>query len=499
VILHRPRYADGYHVFLSYDASDWSQANYIKRTLSTLVPTMEIFLHRDDMHDASLLEKHVQESNVFVAMISAHYLAMANCRRELVAAIADERPMLILIDEGPPKRSSGAVTSDELRAQARMLSRSGETTAEEDNAIEWLIATLEENNAAHMRKVAINMEIAELKSQPGAHLAAEKIQAVSRGRRSRALSNTAARETHEGSHHSVEPLPEELEWHRDDRRFTDVVLKTILAKATAQEPKAQLRATKLSQLRISDETPFRVPPTGLGIGVHIPAIYRELAPTAQGGSARSLFEELALRLSAHGITVHQSITSGAPTLFLVCPELYARPDLVSNLADLLPDEAQETKRGTATEVSREQGTSPVEFLTFMSVGNKVKPARLSLSAVKPRRVSVMAPRRASTMLNQANVPGRASRASLRGKTEVLGLFSTASTLSWYSSNCPQKLTDAVSLTSIEFDKWPTSVALQDAAAVAIAKELLKSSNGTTTVPDGDAPRLPPPRPPSFAV
>jgi len=295
----------------------------------------------------------------------------------------------------------------------------------------------------------------------------------------------------------VEPLPEELEWHRDDRRFTDVVLKTILAKATAQEPKAQLRATKLSQLRISDETPFRVPPTGLGIGVHIPAIYRELAPTAQGGSARSLFEELALRLSAHGITVHQSITSGAPTLFLVCPELYARPDLVSNLADLLPDEAQETKRGTATEVSREQGTSPVEFLTFMSVGNKVKPARLSLSAVKPRRVSVMAPRRASTMLNQANVPGRASRASLRGKTEVLGLFSTASTLSWYGSNCPQQLSGALSLSSIEFDKWPLSTALQDAAAIAIAKELLKSSNGTNSVPDAEPPRLPAPYTSSF--
>jgi len=505
VTLHRPRYADGYHVFLSYDASDWGEASYIKRKLTTLVPTMEIFLHRDDMHDASLLEKHVQESNVFVVMISSHYLAMANCRRELVAALAEERPILILVDEGPPKRSSGAVTPNELRAQAHRLSRSGESTPDEDVAMKWLVSILESNNAAHTRRVAINKEVAELKRQPGAHTAAAQIQAVSRGRRSRMSSNSATPEPHGGSEwiagnirqdHFVEALPDELEWHRDERRFTDVVLKTILAKATAEEPKAQRRATRLSQLSISDETPFRVPPTGLGIGVHIPALYRELAPTAQGSNAPSLFEELAFRLSAHGIRVHQTTTAGAPTVFLVCPELYDRPDLVCKLVDLLPelDHTRETKRGAARRQSISKAVSAAVRSTVRRA-SIMQPSRSSIR--QTRRGSTVQPRRGSAMLSQANVPGRTSLGSSDGDEAFLGLYSTASTLSWYGSNCPQQLSGALSLSSIEFDKWPLSTALQDAAAIAIAKELLKSSNGTNSVPDAEPPRLPAPYTSSF--
>jgi hypothetical protein len=64
MFVKEPRFADGYHVFLSYDSSDWAQAQYIKSALNVLVPSIEIFLHREDLQDASQIEKHVEESDV---------------------------------------------------------------------------------------------------------------------------------------------------------------------------------------------------------------------------------------------------------------------------------------------------------------------------------------------------------------------------------------------------------------------------------------------------
>lgn len=100
IVLERPRYADGKHVFLSADPYVESQAIAIKSSLTTLVPSCEVFLHRDDMRDSSNLEMYVKESDVFVAIITSNYLSISSCRRELVAAVDAQKPVVLLVDSG---------------------------------------------------------------------------------------------------------------------------------------------------------------------------------------------------------------------------------------------------------------------------------------------------------------------------------------------------------------------------------------------------------------
>lgn len=163
--------ADGYHVFLSHDPFAETTMMHIKTTLTTLVPSCTVFLLKDDLKDASLLEAHVRESDVFVAMITDTYLAAAHCRRELVAAIEAKKPMLLLLDSGP-RSGSGCVTVHELRAQLDRLDRSGNCSKEQHNASERLIAMLEDGSSEHMKKKDLDDVLKEVSSCSSPHDAA---------------------------------------------------------------------------------------------------------------------------------------------------------------------------------------------------------------------------------------------------------------------------------------------------------------------------------------
>jgi hypothetical protein len=113
-----------------------------------------------------------------------------------------------------------------------------------------------------------------------------------------------------------------------------------------------------------------------------------------------------------------------------------------------------------------------------SVNPEVKPKRGSVmgrASVMGAQVMTKPPRRASTMFQAADA-GASLQTTGCGSGDVawLALYSTATTLSWYGNNCPPGLTGAVSsLASFEFDKWPTVPEQQEAAAIGIAKELMK--------------------------
>lgn len=296
--------------------------------------------------------------------------------------------MLLLVDAGPPTRSSGPVTVTELRAQLKRLARSGESTAEETYAVEQLIETLE--------------------------------------------SGFEDREV--------------VEWFRNDERFSNVVLKTIVANIVAVQPTKNANAAHVSQMKISSEPPLRIPKTGLGLGVHIPAEYLELAPTAAGSTEASLFHEVATRFLAFGIRVHAHPTAGTATVFLLCSELYERPDLMHALAQMLPPKDDEEEKPTLP--SRLSVSGSVQMLKTQSTSSSTR----------------------SVLLKHTDTPG--APLQITATAAWLPLFSTSTTLSWYSSQCPSSLGSTGAGDTFEFDKWPTSQPLQEAAVLSIAKDMI---------------------------
>jgi hypothetical protein len=116
VSLLEPTAPHGQHVFLSHDPSDDSQAARIKSSLVALVPEVQVFLHRENMADISKLEDYVRDCDVFVALVTDNYIRAASCRRELVAAVAAKKPVIVLQDMGPAG-GKGPVTANDLTGQ----------------------------------------------------------------------------------------------------------------------------------------------------------------------------------------------------------------------------------------------------------------------------------------------------------------------------------------------------------------------------------------------
>ena len=130
-------------------------------------------------------------------------------------------------------------------------------------------------------------------------------------------------------------FPDVLEWHPDERQFVDVVLKTIAGTVTTKQPGGARRATKLTQLRISDEKPE--PDHFMHHAVHLLPEYRLLRPTVKGEEAHAtLFDEIADSFAECGVTVLETPQKGAPSVIVASAELYERPEVVQALVRLLP-------------------------------------------------------------------------------------------------------------------------------------------------------------------
>ena len=84
----------------------------IKERLKQLSPGVAIFLDVDDLDDIGALEDYVRASGLVLVFLSAGYLESKNCLRELRAAVAAGKPLLVVAET---ERERGAITEEEAR------------------------------------------------------------------------------------------------------------------------------------------------------------------------------------------------------------------------------------------------------------------------------------------------------------------------------------------------------------------------------------------------
>lgn len=95
-----------YHLFLSHCwFSGQDQCGVIKRRLRLLLPDAVTFLDVDDLESTSHLESHVRASSSVLIFLSRCYFESHNCRREVLAAIENCIP-LILVHEMQKDKST---------------------------------------------------------------------------------------------------------------------------------------------------------------------------------------------------------------------------------------------------------------------------------------------------------------------------------------------------------------------------------------------------------
>eukprot|EP00961_Rhodomonas_salina_P006487 88046-Rhodomonas_salina.2 len=106
-----------FHCFLSHAwRTGQDQTHTIARQLQLLLPAIRIWLDVDCLEDVGKLEQSVAESACFVIFLSEGYFRSANCRRELYAALATDRPIVAVREADKAK---GGATVEELQQECR--------------------------------------------------------------------------------------------------------------------------------------------------------------------------------------------------------------------------------------------------------------------------------------------------------------------------------------------------------------------------------------------
>ena len=94
-----------WHLFLSHVwSSGQDQVAVIRRRLQDeMVPDASIFLDVEDLDDISRLEEYVSASAVVLLFLSRGYFLSRNCLREVRAALASEKPLVLVHETDPSK------------------------------------------------------------------------------------------------------------------------------------------------------------------------------------------------------------------------------------------------------------------------------------------------------------------------------------------------------------------------------------------------------------
>ena len=96
--LELPKHID-YHAFLSHVwHTGQGKTHAIVRKLQLHVPGIRVWLDVDDLENIGMLEKSVANCVVVVIFYSKGYFESRNCRRELYAAVEQNKPILVLYD-----------------------------------------------------------------------------------------------------------------------------------------------------------------------------------------------------------------------------------------------------------------------------------------------------------------------------------------------------------------------------------------------------------------
>ena len=109
-----PLSPDGYHIFLSHVwAHGQDLAGSLKSNLRALLSGLGAFLDVDDLKDINQLEAHVRASDVTLIVLTDKYVSSANCRRELVTAMEQNRltgtPLVVLAETDEAKGATKGV------------------------------------------------------------------------------------------------------------------------------------------------------------------------------------------------------------------------------------------------------------------------------------------------------------------------------------------------------------------------------------------------------
>jgi hypothetical protein len=280
-------------------------------------------------------------------------------------------------------------------------------------------------------------------------------------------------------------LPDMLEWHRDEKYFTDFALKTIVAKATRAQPFHCRKAERVEQLRMGDEAPFSV-----AVSVYLLPEYSQLRALTKPGM--NLFEELETAFTTRGIEVLQEPAPDAATVVLVSPELYERPEIAVKVAvrlEKLTGSADGQKRRKSSMLGGQRKASLLKRSPTISL--KRAPTMSSLkrqgtTALKRQGTTRLSVARKSTrflertgeddteppiVLKLAGI-GDGSLIRAADGSLWMGLFSTSNTPSWYANRCPSRL--KALLSTFVFAKWPVSPALQDVAVAEVGRTLAEA-------------------------
>ena len=289
-------------------------------------------------------------------------------------------------------------------------------------------------------------------------------------------------------------FPDVLEWHHDETRFVDVVLKTVVGTSITMQPPGAKRAMTLEDLKLTDEKPL---PAFGSYKVHLMAEYRDLQATTKNEGHVNLYEEIAASFEACGIQVQDFQEAGVPSIALVCTELYTRPEINAALESLLgprPEVAPASAGATAAGAAKSAVSA---FLDPLGAAKKAQAIATSKPQAKPIKPTKKAPKKEPKKGLPAKSPPPSpppSPPSFTGKLKVLGrvqeveaapilflpFYSTMNTPAWYKRRAPAMLKDHPTFAQFEFEPWPASPDLQLVAAALVAERLAKSSNPVNT-------------------
>eukprot|EP00908_Phaeocystis_cordata_P022249 Transcript_4673.p1 GENE.Transcript_4673~~Transcript_4673.p1 ORF type:complete len:605 (-),score=160.15 Transcript_4673:314-2128(-) len=88
-----------WHLFLSHTwNSAQDQCATIKRQLQLILPGVRVFLDVDDLDDMRKLEEYVERSQSILFFLSKGYFHSGACKTEITAALAAEKPLLLVHD-----------------------------------------------------------------------------------------------------------------------------------------------------------------------------------------------------------------------------------------------------------------------------------------------------------------------------------------------------------------------------------------------------------------
>ena len=97
-IMEMPKHC-AYHVFMSHMwATGQAKTHAIARKLQLFLPQLRLWLDVDQLQEMTDLENSVSESTVFILFYSEGYFRSKNCRRELYAAVSEDKPMIVIYE-----------------------------------------------------------------------------------------------------------------------------------------------------------------------------------------------------------------------------------------------------------------------------------------------------------------------------------------------------------------------------------------------------------------